>query len=98
MNYEIKGADRSATIDDRGIRIEVGGMAKQSRFIPYSKLVAVSVKKPGAIVAGHIFFQTAADGSNPMTSLNTVPFKGKEAYELACEIQQAVEAKMQEVE
>ena len=46
MRYEIKGADCSAVIDDKGIHIEVGGMMKQSRFIPYGKLVAVSVKKP----------------------------------------------------
>lgn len=96
MKYEIKGANRSAVIDDKGVRIEVGGMLNQSRYIPYGKLVAVSVKKPGAITAGHIFFQTAADGSNPLTSLNTVPFRGKETYELACQIKAAVEAKMQE--
>lgn len=98
MKYEIKGANRSAVIDDKGVRIEVGGMVNESRFIPYVRLVAVSVKKPGAIVAGHIFFQTAADGSNPMTSLNTIPFKGKDTYELACKIKAAVEEKMQEVE
>lgn len=96
MRYEIKGADRSAVIDDKGIHIEVGGMMKQSRFIPYGKLVAVSVKKPGTIGAGHIFFQTAADVSNPLRSLNTVPFRGKDTYELACQIQAAVETKMQE--
>lgn len=96
MKYEITGANRSATIDDKGVRIEIGGMARETRFIPYSKIVAVSVKKPGAIIAGHIFFQTAADGSNPLKSLNTIPFKGKETYELACKIKESVEEKLQE--
>lgn len=87
MRYEI-GKVRTAIIDDKGVHITEKG---QSRFIPFGQIVAVAVKKPGAIAAGHIFFQTASDGTNPLASRNTVPFRDKESYTLALEIQAEVE-------
>lgn len=87
MHYEI-GKVRAAVIDDSGVHITEKG---QSRFVPFGKIVAVSVKKPGALTAGHIFFQTAADGTNPLSSRNTVPFKDKDSYALALKIQAEVE-------
>lgn len=87
MHYEI-GNVRTAVIDDKGVHITEKG---QSRFVPFGQIVSVSVKKPGAIAAGHIFFQTASDGTNPLSSRNTVPFRDKGSYALALEIQAAVE-------
>jgi len=88
MRYEIGAAARSAVIDDKGIHITE---KKESRFVPFDKIVAVSVRKPGILAAGHIFFQTASDGNNPLASSNTIPFKRKENYELACRIKEEVE-------
>lgn len=87
MHYEI-GKIRSAVIDDKGVHITE---KKLSRFVPFENIIAVSVRKPGVLTAGHIFFQTAADSNNPLTSYNAIPFKGKGNYELACEIKEAVE-------
>lgn len=87
MHYEI-GKVRTAVIDEKGVHITEKG---QSRFVPFGKIVSVSVKKPGALAAGHIFFQTASDGTNPLTSRNTIPFKDKDSYALALEIQAEVE-------
>lgn len=88
MRYEIGVAARHAVIDDTGVHIEEKG---GSRFLPFSKIVAVSVKKPSGIIAGNIFFQTAADRTNSLNSRNIIPFKGKDQYELACKIQVEVE-------
>lgn len=88
MRYEIGTAARCTVIDDKGIHITE---KKESRFVPFDKIIAVSVRKPGILVAGHIFFQTASDGNNPLASRNTIPFKGKENYELACRIKEEVE-------
>lgn len=90
MQYEF-GDVVKCTVGDKGVHITWTTGRKESRFIPYDKIVSVSVKKPGLMTAGHIFFQTAADGNNPLMSTNTVPFRGKENYRLACEIQKAVE-------
>lgn len=92
MRYEI--GDKKAVyaeIDDKGVRITSNTGYKGSRLIPFDKIVSVSVKQPGAIIAGHIFFQTAGDSTNSRNTLNTVPFKGKENYALAIEIQAEVE-------
>ncbi|MCD8099179.1 MAG: hypothetical protein LUE06_01170 [Oscillospiraceae bacterium] len=88
MKYEIGADVRHAVIDDTGVHITE---KNNSRFLPFDKIVAVSVKKPGAITAGNIFFQTAADRTNSLNSRNIIPFRGNEQYRLACEIQAAVE-------
>lgn len=93
MRYEI-GDKKSvyAVIDDKGVHITWATGFKESRFIPFDKLVSVSVKKPGLLSAGLLFFQTATDGNNPYYSKNSVPFRGNDNYELACKIQAEVEA------
>lgn len=88
MRYEIGVDARSAIIDDDGVHITE---RREVRFVPFNKIVAVSVRKPGVLTAGHIFFQTAADGTNPMASRNAIPFKGKENFELACKIKEEIE-------
>jgi hypothetical protein len=92
MRYELVGVGRSAVVDDEGVHITISQAAvKENRFIQFPKLVAVSVRKPSLLSPGNIFFQTAADSSNPLSSFNTVFFKGKDNYELALEIKAAVE-------
>lgn len=88
MHYEIGSKLRHAIVEDEGIRIME---KRETRFVPFSKIVSVSVRKPGLLSGGHIFFQTAADGANPLSSRNAVPFTGKENYELACKIKAEVE-------
>lgn len=92
MHYEIGPTFCSAVIDNQGIHITD---KKESRFVPFEKITAISVRKPGILTAGHIFFQTASDGNNPLTSKNTVPFKGKQNYELACKIKADIEKLIQ---
>lgn len=87
MHYEI-GQVRTAVIDDKGIHITEKG---QSRFVPLDRIVSISVKKPGVLTAGYIFFQTASDSPNPLSSRNAVPFKGKDNYALALEIKAQLE-------
>ncbi len=94
MRYEI--GDRKmvyAVIDDRGVHITANVGRKGTCFIPYEKIISVSTKKPGRIIAGNISFQTAAVVTT--TSVTTsVPFKGEENYELACKIQADVESRI----
>lgn len=96
MEYHLSGVQQDLTVDDSGIRITVRKGGMQNRFLTFSKLVAVSVKKPSLFFPGHIFFRTVADSDNPLNSFNTVYFKGNEAFAKALEIQTAVEQKLSE--
>lgn len=89
MRYELKGTN-PVVVDDKGVHI-TDIAYKEEIFIPFSKIVAVSVKKPGALTLGHIFFQTASDSGNPLKSRNKTQFKKKELYDIACEIKAEVE-------
>lgn len=92
MHFEITGVKQLVTVDDKGIKMtSLNGNAKWNRFVPFSKLVSVTVGKPSFLKVGYIFFRTVADGNYYLNSLNTALFKGKENYEIALQIQAALE-------
>lgn len=79
MRYEIGAAARSAVIDDKGIHITE---KKESRFVPFDKIVAVSVRKPGILAAGHIFFKQLQMGTILLRAVTLFHLREKKTMSL----------------
>jgi len=99
IHYALSGRTSDLLVDDSGVHIKLKGLRRGEKTIPFSQVVAVSIKKPSFASGGYIFFQTIGSrGSSRFNSVvdiatdeNAIFFGGKENFTLAAEIKQSIE-------